>query len=132
MNVLCLEDDVFHRKIITKIIAKMNFEAFSTSRVEEAHRILKQEKIDCFVTDYLLKDNDLNGIEFLEKLKAEGFNKPVIFVTSELSVVNYVAEQDEHVMVVIKEDSYYEDLMGALHNVYALWFKEKNGHYQLR
>jgi len=101
-NLLYLEDD---RSLLTHtkdILDDFMNNVFAVNRSKEALEIIEKEKIDIFISDILLEDE--NGIDFLKQLKNEKkFDIPTILITAhtdtkylldaiKLKVENYIVK----------------------------------------
>jgi len=66
-TVLVIDDDANVTDYLIKILEKEGYSVFSANSGEEGIEILKQNKIDLFLTD--IKMRDINGIEVLRKAR---------------------------------------------------------------
>ncbi len=88
-------DDEMYFLLYLKILFRHNgYEVFSSSNVDDALRIVKEEKIEFIVSDINMPGKD--GFLFLSELKAnkETMDIPVLIISSDDSrdVINHVME----------------------------------------
>jgi len=79
-NLLVIEDNDTQRQAIVELIGEPDVEITAVGTADEALEALRQRKFDCIVLDLGLPD--MNGFEFIEKMKAEGAgDTPVVVYT---------------------------------------------------
>ena len=83
-NVLVVEDEVNILKLMNIRLTKSGFNVFCAENGESALAIVKKEEIDLVVADVMMPVMD--GFEFVEQMRADGRNIPVIFVTAKESL----------------------------------------------
>lgn len=114
-NVLYLEDELDLLKHTSEVLVDFVHNIYSVQTCDEAIEIIRTKKIDVIVSDILLKHG--NGIEFLQSLRAKGYDIPAILTTAytdteylldaiKLKVENYIVKP-----INIKE------LLNSLHDV---------------
>lgn len=79
INVLIIDDDSIVRDI-TRSYLKDKLNVFAVESPRLGFRILKNEKIDIIITDFMLPE--MNGLEVLDKVKTEYPNIEVIMISS--------------------------------------------------
>lgn len=132
MKVLCVDDNLNHLKMIAELVREKDYEVFTAQNVQTAFDVLKNEEIDCIVTDYDLCDNAYDGIDFYKEAVNRGYNNSVIFITSKTEIFNKSGDLSGDVRVVIKSRSYGQELAANLHNCFAKRLKEVNGSYSFK
>lgn len=82
-TILAVDDSEANNKIITYYLEKEGYKVFTSIDAYEAFDVLQKQKIDLIITDYRMPD--INGLQFLEKLKTktETQDIPVVFLSSE-------------------------------------------------
>jgi len=114
-NILYLEDEIDLLKHTTDVLVDFVHHIYPVQTCQEAMEIIQTKKVDVIVSDILLKNG--NGIEFLQELKAKGYDMPAILTTAytdteylleaiKLKVENYIVKP-----INIKE------LLNSLHDV---------------
>ncbi len=83
-NLLIVEDEVNILKLMNIRLTKSGFNVFTAENGESALDIISKSEIDLVIADVMMPVMD--GFEFLERLRAEGKNIPVIFVTAKESL----------------------------------------------
>ena len=83
-NVLVVEDEVNILKLMNIRLTKSGFNVFCAENGESALAVVKKEEIDLVVADVMMPVMD--GFEFVEQMRADGKNIPVIFVTAKESL----------------------------------------------
>ena len=83
-NVLVVEDEVNILKLMNIRLTKSGFNVFCAENGEVALAVVNKEEIDLVVADVMMPVMD--GFEFVERMRAEGKNLPVIFVTAKESL----------------------------------------------
>jgi CheY-like chemotaxis protein len=79
-SILVVEDDLEIQSILKNLFSKKFSKVFIAGNGLIALDILKEQKPDLILTD--LHMPEMNGIDFIFKLRAEGKNTPVIIVSS--------------------------------------------------
>jgi len=79
-NLLVIEDNDTQRQAIVELIGEPDVEITAVGTADEALEALQQRKFDCIVLDLGLPD--MNGFEFIEKMKEQGAgDTPVVVYT---------------------------------------------------
>jgi len=68
LNLLIIDDDPFYRRLSASILGE-KFNVFTADCPSDGLKILKKEKINFIISDYILPE--MTGLELLEKVKAE-------------------------------------------------------------
>ena len=79
-NVLVVEDEVNILKLMNIRLTKSGFNVFTAENGAIALDVVSKAEIDLIIADVMMPVMD--GFEFVERLRAEGKNIPVIFVTA--------------------------------------------------
>ncbi|MEJ5285755.1 MAG: hypothetical protein CH6_3141 [Candidatus Kapaibacterium sp.] len=82
-NILIVEDDFTSLYVIKKILEKENYSSILADNVEDALSIINREKIDLVISDWMMPNID--GIEFLYRLKALKEDPPPVIIVSALA-----------------------------------------------
>jgi DNA-binding response OmpR family regulator len=81
-RVLCVEDSLDTCKMIATVLA--GYEIVSATSIEEAWRHYNDQPFSLIVLDYRLEDG--NGVDFCERIRAQDFLTPIIFITGDPSL----------------------------------------------
>ncbi len=79
-TILLLDDDAQFRAGITPALEAHGLRVMSSSKGRAARELIENKPPDLVIVDGLLPDT--NGIEWIEQLREDGFNTPVIFVSA--------------------------------------------------
>lgn len=79
-TVLLLDDDSHFRSAVTPALEAQGLRVLSASKGSVARAMLEEEEPSVLVVDGLLPD--VNGIDWIEALRADGFSTPIIFVSA--------------------------------------------------
>ena len=79
-TVLLLDDDTQFRTSVTPALEAFGLRVLSATKGTIARALLEEEEPSLLVVDGLLPDT--NGIVWIEELRADGFNTPIIFVSA--------------------------------------------------
>lgn len=80
-KILIVEDDRALRETLATALKSENFEVVGVDDGVEGYRIASDEKIDLIILDYVLPG--MNGFEVCKKLRMDGNDTPIIFLTGE-------------------------------------------------
>ena len=100
-TILYLEDNENLLKHTQEILGDFLKNVYAVKSSKEAWKVLEKEKVDVIISDILLKDE--NGIDFLNELKSQNIDKPIILTTAhtdtkyfldaiKLKVENYIVK----------------------------------------
>jgi len=79
-TVLLLDDDTQFRSSVTPALEAFGLRVLNASKGSIARALLEEEEPSLLVVDGLLPDT--NGIVWIEELRGDGFNTPIIFVSA--------------------------------------------------
>ncbi|HWQ94022.1 MAG TPA: ATP-binding protein [Gammaproteobacteria bacterium] len=79
-KILVVEDDLGIATLERRSLEKAGYKVVVAAGTEDAYPVVKQGDVDLMVLDYMLPGG-VTGLEFLEQLKAEGYDMPVIMAT---------------------------------------------------
>ena len=81
-KVLTIEDDVFYRSMLTKLLAEEGYEVYGASEGEEGLKLVAQHKFDLILVDFIMPG--LLGDEVCRVLKGQEETReiPVVLLTS--------------------------------------------------
>ncbi|MFY7944787.1 MAG: sigma-54-dependent transcriptional regulator, partial [Crocinitomicaceae bacterium] len=79
LGLLIIDDDPFYRRLSASILGE-KFTVFTADSPSEGLKILKKEKINVLISDYILPE--MTGIQLLEKVKVEFPSIEVILISS--------------------------------------------------
>lgn len=79
LNLLIIDDDPFYRRLSASILGE-KFQVFTADCPSDGLKILKKEPIHFIISDYMLPE--MNGLQLLEKVKAEYPEIEVILISN--------------------------------------------------
>lgn len=88
MNILIVDDEQNILRTTSIALKTMGHQAYQASSSKLASRVLDEEPIDAIILDMMLGNED--GLEYLDRLQAEGFKIPVIIFTAHSSIESAV------------------------------------------
>ncbi len=80
MNILYVENNPKERKLLTNFLKKYKYSVIEAPRPEPVLDLIRHESIDLIISDYLMYD--MNGYQFLEKVKNINPLIPFIMITA--------------------------------------------------
>lgn len=83
MKVLIVEDDISSRLLLKKVIEKSGHEVLIAENGKIAYSLIKEKNVDAVLTDWMMPEMD--GIELINKIRAEIKPSPVIIVITALA-----------------------------------------------
>lgn len=81
MYILVVDDDVFANDLVRFALVKEGYEVETTDNPHGAMQMIQKREPDLLLLDVMMPY--LNGFEFSEKLRAEGYDTPLIFMTAQ-------------------------------------------------
>jgi NtrC-family two-component system response regulator AlgB len=88
MNILVVDDEQNILRTTSIVLKTMGHSPFQAENSKQASRVLEAEPIDAIILDMMLGYE--SGLDYLEKLKAEGSEIPVIVFTAHSSIESAV------------------------------------------
>ncbi len=79
-TILLLDDDTQFRTSVTPALEAFGLRVLSATKGSIARALVEEEEPSLLVVDGLLPDT--NGVAWIEELRADGFNTPIIFVSA--------------------------------------------------
>ncbi|HLI69703.1 MAG TPA: response regulator transcription factor [Ktedonobacteraceae bacterium] len=81
MYILVVDDDPFANDLIQFVLSKEGYEVETTDNPRGAMQMIQRREPDLLLLDVMMPY--INGFEFSEKLRAEGYETPLIFMTAQ-------------------------------------------------
>ena len=81
-KILLIDDSRFTRIKLTKFLQEKNFEVIEAENGQSGIALASSEQPDCIITDLLMPEMD--GYAFLEQLKKDGLEIPVLVITADI------------------------------------------------
>jgi NtrC-family two-component system response regulator AlgB len=88
MNILVVDDEQNILRTTCIALKTMGHQSFQASSSRQAERVLNEEPIDAIILDMMLGNE--NGLDYLDKLEAEGNHPPVVVFTAHSSIESAV------------------------------------------
>lgn len=89
MLILVVDDDPMTGKMLRFLFAEEGYEVHIEPNVRAARQFLARHQPDLLVMDVMMPGID--GFEFCRQLRAEGFQKPIIFLTARIETADKVS-----------------------------------------
>ncbi len=80
MYILVVDDDRFANTLVQFVLAKEGYEVETADNPRGAMQMIQKREPDLIILDVMMPY--LNGFEFSEKLRTEGYDTPLIFMTA--------------------------------------------------
>jgi two-component system response regulator (stage 0 sporulation protein F) len=87
-RILIIDDDPHFLRVWSRILSGANFRVDTASGVNEALRILRDQRIDLVISDMRMPDTD--GLSFVQEIRRVGNNLPVVILTAYGEVDTYL------------------------------------------
>ena len=120
-TVLIVDDEKNYPPILAAILQEEGYETLTANSGQDALEILKHSDVDLILTDY--KMPTMNGIELLERVKAEDPDLPVIMMTAYGTV--------EKAVEAMQKGAYSYILKPFDNDRLVLWVSKANAVYRL-
>ena len=79
MYILVVDDDCFANTLVQFVLTKEGYEVETTDNPRGAMQMIQKREPDLLILDVMMPY--INGFEFSEKLRADGYETPLIFMT---------------------------------------------------
>ncbi|HBR94419.1 sigma-54 dependent transcriptional regulator [Coraliomargarita algicola] len=112
MNILVVDDEQNILRTTCIALKTMGHQAFQASSSRQAERVLNEEPIDAIILDMMLGNE--NGLDYLDKLEAEGEHPPVVVFTAHSSIETAVQSMKRGAYDYIQKPFIPEDLRQLL------------------
>ncbi|MFZ4728661.1 MAG: response regulator transcription factor, partial [Pseudanabaena sp.] len=100
MKILLVEDDLHSAEVLSQLLAESHYTIDSALNAKTAWQYIETYAYDLIILDIMLPDS--NGIELCAKLRAAGYNPPVLLLTAKDStndrVMGLEAGADDYVV----------------------------------
>jgi two-component system copper resistance phosphate regulon response regulator CusR len=93
MRLLVVEDDRMTRDFVTRVLLESGFGVDATALASEAEKMALQGAHDALIVDLMLPDRD--GLELIQRLRAQGVSAPVLILSARRSVDERVLGLDK-------------------------------------
>ena len=112
-RILLVDDDDYLRSVLSSQLRNKGIKAFAeASRASEAF-----EQIDTFKPDLVLLDRELpdgDGLDVCQRLRAHGFQKPIIMLTGQMDQEDIVEGLDKGVSEYIAKPMRFSELFSLV------------------
>jgi len=112
MKILVVEDERDLNKIITKHLKKNNYSVDSCFDGQEALDFISYSEYDLIITDIMMPN--VNGYEFIDKLRANKNNTPVIMLTAKDTLEDKIVGLDSGADDYIVKPFEFEELLARI------------------
>ncbi|MEM2124226.1 MAG: response regulator [Methanolinea sp.] len=111
-RILVIDDSQFQRKILTSILEKKGHEVHTAVDGREGYEKVRRERPDLVICDLLMPGID--GYSFLKDMQNEGFQIPVLVLTSDIQETTRKICLDLGACDVIHKPAKEENLLPAV------------------
>lgn len=112
MKILVVEDERDLNKIITKHLKKNNYSVDSCFDGQEALDFISYSEYDLIITDIMMPN--VNGYEFIDKLRANKNNTPVIMLTAKDTLEDKIVGLDSGADDYIVKPFEFDELLARI------------------
>ena len=112
MKILVVEDERDLNRIITKHLKKNNYSVDSCFEGQEALDFISYSEYDLIITDIMMPN--VNGYEFIDKLRANKNNTPVIMLTAKDTLEDKIVGLDSGADDYIVKPFEFEELLARI------------------
>jgi DNA-binding NtrC family response regulator len=123
MNILVLDDDAIMRNLLRSILKK-RATVFAVERPSIAFQVLKEQKIDLIISDFMLPE--MNGLEVLAKVKEEYPSLEVILISAEGDIDTVISALRQGAVDYFRKPFTAEDIWISIERTRK--FAELNAH----
>lgn len=114
-KVLIIDDSRFARLKLSDNIKSEGFEIVEAGNGEEGLEVTRKENPDCIICDLLMPVMD--GFGFLDKLREENLDIPVLILTSDIQDKTRKAVFEKGAVDLITKPPKYEEVVGKINQV---------------
>jgi two-component system, LuxR family, response regulator FixJ len=114
-TILLVDDEKDFLDSISPVIEAEFGNVATSLSAKGAFEILKSQTISCIITDYRMPE--MTGDEFIEKLRSEGYQVPVIFFTGALNLDLALKALRLGVSDIIEKPALAEEMIQTIYRV---------------
>lgn len=81
MYILVVDDDCFANTLVQFVLSKEGYEVETTDNPRWATQMIQKREPDLLIVDVMMPY--INGFDFAAKIRAEGYETPIIFMTAQ-------------------------------------------------
>jgi CheY-like chemotaxis protein len=122
LKVLIVDDDELSLEMMETLLEFNDFQAIKITKPEEAIELLKREKFDVIITDYMMPG--MNGLAFLKIARDLSGDAKIVFTTAYMKNLFDDNMKAHGVDRMFNKPVNVEEILNYLEEVY--WEKEKN------
>ena len=108
-RILIVDDDPHFLRVLGRILSGENFQVTSAGGACDALELIKSTQFDLIISDLRMPDCD--GLNFLEALRRDGKNVPVIILTAYGEVDTYLAAMNAGAIEYLNKPIHSEELL---------------------
>jgi len=108
IRVLFVDDEPAIRRIVSKFLTRLGFSISTADSAERALEIIAADSWDVVVTDQ--KMSGMTGLEMVDVLKRQGFNRPVILLSGHLALEYEQTPHDTFEVKLLEKPIQFTDL----------------------
>lgn len=108
-NILIIDDEEDIRFLLREVLKLHNYNTIEAPSAEKGMILLKKEKVDLLLLDMQLPE--MNGLEFVQEIRKENKELPVIIMTAFHAIEGVVEMMEEEVQGFIKKPFGIEEVL---------------------
>ncbi len=114
-RIIIVEDQLTLLKSLQKGLQEEGFDVMTASSGLEGYKLIQREPVDAVLMDVMLPDGD--GISLLQRIREEGFQKPVLVITARDTVKDLVLGLNSGADDYIVKPFAFDELLARLRAV---------------
>ena len=111
-RILVVDDDAHQRSMLSAYIAERGFDTSAAADGVEALGILDGERVDLVVSDIRMPEMD--GLAFHQRMRAEGYRQPLLFITAYPDVKDAVAAMKDGAVDYIEKPVDLDEMLDLI------------------
>lgn len=123
MKLLVIDDQAPVGAIVCRIAQQHGWEAEHTTTSHGVLDLLKNNKVDALVVDYLIDDE--NGLSLIEKVRTAGYRLPILLFTGRPELIDEKAAARLDVLRILTKPISIEELRSSLNEARKGVFDQK-------
>jgi len=123
-RILVVDDDPHFLRVLSRVLSGADFQVMASSGACEAIEILRDEQFDLIICDLRMPDCD--GLNFLQLVRHEGNDIPVIILTAYGEVETYLEAMNAGATEYLNKPINSEDLLKVVRSCLKTYYSRKN------
>ena len=128
-HILVVDDDTRLRTLLQRFLRESGFYVSTAKRADEARKFLKLYNFDLLIVDIMMPEE--SGLEFLDKLRKENINIPVIMLTAMGEVQDRIVGLEQGADDYVAKPFEPKELVLRIKNILKRTPEEKEENFEL-